>query len=118
MARADALQAPTKAGGYWIAAWRSINSAPILAASVLLIFSVAVSPLLLIPTKTISGTLPTGGLFVQMADFFNKYEALALLLIGFNFGSVFCHFLYDRAVFRFSDPDTREVSGRLLFSSK
>jgi hypothetical protein len=44
-----------------------------------------------------------------------QHETATLILIGLNFGSVFCHFLYDRAVFRFSHPATRAASGKLLF---
>ena len=40
----------------------------------------------------------------------------AKLFIALNFGTVFVHFAMDRAVFRFSDPATREVTGRLLFA--
>ncbi len=81
--------------------------------------SVLVSPLLLFPTKALSGTLPdTPQLLNEILAWCKEHEQLALGLVALNFGTVFCHFVFDRAVFRFSHPDVRRVSGGLLFGKR
>jgi hypothetical protein len=99
----------------WWRSWSVINRHPMLAAAVLAGFSAIFTPLLLLPTKVVSGAT-SGTELPNLIEWFRHHETATLVLIGLNFGTVFCHFLYDRAVFRFSHAETRATSGKLLFS--
>jgi len=101
--------------GMWLRLWRTINCKPMVSGSLLAALSMILTPLLLVPTKVISGAT-SGANLPLLTDWFAHHETLTLALVGLNFGTVFCHFLYDRAVFRFSHKDTREASGTLLFN--
>ncbi len=95
--------------------WSAILRQPMLSGATLALFSLLFTPLLLVPTKVVSGA--TSGIELPLlVEWFLQHETVSLALIGVNFGSVFCHFLYDRAVFRFSHAPTRATSGRLLFT--
>ena len=117
MAESDAqLEQTTESR--WFSFWRKVNRRPIAVVLTLVFTSVIAAPLLLIPTKLLLGT---GGLlpFIELLQtLYHQHEPLTLLLIGINFGTVFCHFIYDRAVFRFSHEDTRAISGPLLFGQQ
>lgn len=101
--------------GPWRRCWNTILRKPLLSGAALALFSLLCTPLLLIPTKVVSGAT-SGTQIPVLTEWFVQHETVSLILIGINFGSVFCHFLYDRAVFRFSHAPTRATSGRLLFS--
>jgi hypothetical protein len=78
------------------------------------LLSIALSPLLIFPVKFINGA----ELYqLEMLRWFGERHSQALLiLLGLNFGTVFIHFVMDRAVFRFSDATTRKVTAPLLFN--
>ncbi len=61
--------------------------------------------------KTAPRFLSWVGDLVENSLVFNFFIAL-------NFASVYVHFAMDRAVFRFSDPEIRRVTGPLLFANK
>jgi hypothetical protein len=101
--------------GLWWRMCSSLNRRPLVSGAILGAFSIIFTPLLLLPTKVVSGAT-SGTEIPLLVEWFAQHETATLVLIGLNFGSVFCHFLYDRAVFRFSHTPTRATSGRLLFS--
>jgi len=101
----------------WLTFWNYINRRPLAAAGVLALFSIAFTPLILLPTKLVGGTLH-GNAMPDLVGWFSRHPTMTLVLVGLNFGTVFCHFLYDRAVFRFSHAPTRAVSGQLLFAQR
>lgn len=106
---------PREQQGPWRRCWNTILRRPLLSGATLALFSLLFTPLLLVPTKVVSGAT-SGTQLPILTEWFVQHETVSLILIGINFGSVFCHFLYDRAVFRFSHAPTRATSGRLLFS--
>jgi hypothetical protein len=101
--------------GVWWRLWSVVLRNRLLSGATLALFSLIFTPLLLVPTKVVSGAT-SGTELPLLVEWFQQHETLSLILIGVNFGSVFCHFLYDRAVFRFSHAPTRATSGRLLFA--
>jgi hypothetical protein len=111
----DTETSPERTLGIWWRLWGTINRNPVASGSLLAAVSVVVTPFLLVPTKVISGAT-SGATLPLLTDWFASHETLTLALVGINFGTVFCHFLYDRAVFRFSHAATRAASGRLLFN--
>ncbi|MBS0203704.1 MAG: hypothetical protein JSS49_12435 [Planctomycetes bacterium] len=59
---------------------------------------------------------PHSGLLQQIATILAQHPLLARTLLWLNFATVYLHFVMDRAVFRFSHPDVRKVTGVLLFA--
>ena len=39
-------------------------------------------------------------------------------MLWLNFATVYVHFFMNRAVFRFSHPEVRKVTGKLLFARR
>lgn len=59
---------------------------------------------------------PHDGIMQWIATAMGEHPWLVRTLLWLNFATVYVHFVMDRAVFRFSHPDVRKVTGTLLFS--
>ncbi len=59
---------------------------------------------------------PREGYLVTVAAVLGQHPWLVRTLLWLNFATVYMHFVMDRAVFRFSHPDVRKVTGALLFA--
>ena len=46
------------------------------------------------------------------------HPSFVKLVVWLNFATVYMHFVLDRAVFRFSNPDVRKVTGPLMFAQR
>lgn len=114
MARQDDTAVPT--GSRWYQTWHVVTSGflwTVLALTLLTIGLVPFFELSVHPEN--AGRLPVlGPLIVYLLS--NAFWAK--FFIALNFGTVYVHFVMDRAVFRFSDPATRQVTGRLLFGTR
>lgn len=61
---------------------------------------------------------PREGLMQQISLILGENPWLVRTLLWLNFATVCLHFAMDRAVFRFSHPDVRKVTGVLLFARR
>jgi hypothetical protein len=59
---------------------------------------------------------PREGTLQEIATELGQHPWLMRTLLWLNFATVYVHFVMDRAVFRFSHPDVRKVTGALLFA--
>ncbi len=58
---------------------------------------------------------PHEGILQRIAAAMGEHPWLMRTLLWLNFATVYVHFVMDRAIFRFSHPDVRKVTGTLLF---
>ncbi len=111
MAENDASEVPT--GSRWYAIWARFNKGFWPTVFILVLASVVLTPffeLAVHPYKVgwAPSILSTFGSLLE-----NTFATR--FFIALNFVSVYVHFVMDRAVFRFSDPEVRNVSVPLLF---
>ncbi len=77
-----------------------------------------VSTIVLVPLFELSlhSGRPREGFLQTIATMLGQHPWLVRTLLWLNFATVYMHFVMDRAVFRFSHPDVRKVTGVLLFA--
>lgn len=107
---------PIPAQSRWYAFWERSNRNFWPTVLGLCLVSVVLSPLF---DYSVHGDTMTDGQFVaRLVAPVLSLEPLAQLFVALSFASVYVHFVMDRAIFRFSDPAVRKVSGPLLFSRR
>lgn len=95
----------------WYSFWKRAGGGFWRTVGVLVVLSVLLSPLFEFathPYKAVPQAVQGLKDFVEQGGWHSFWVALA-------FGTVYLHFAMDRAVFRFSDPEVRKVTGRLIF---
>jgi hypothetical protein len=105
-------QAPIPRGSVWYGWWEPWTRSFGRTVLVLILASVVLTPILMSPFHP--EWLP--GIFAAFKRLLAN-PAWVKLLIAINYSSLFIHFLFDRAVFRFSQPAVRAVSAPLVFGS-
>lgn len=109
-------ETPVPAGSQWYRRWHVITSGFLWTVLALTLLTVGLVPFFELSVHPENaGKLPVLG---PLVVYFLSNAFWAKLFIALNFGTVYVHFVMDRAVFRFSDPATRAVTGRLLFGAR
>ncbi|MEK6261798.1 MAG: hypothetical protein AABP62_24635 [Planctomycetota bacterium] len=112
MAENDRTEIPAVFG--WYSFWRGIAGGYWPTVFVLAVGSVVLVPLFdLTVHPQNAAKLP---LIAAVCQPLLANTALNRLFLALNFATVFVHFAMDQAVFRFSDPVVRKVTGTLLFA--
>jgi len=97
----------------WYRFWRPVSRKFLFTVAALVLLSLLLTPLLRVPINLLRGS-EVPQLSAWLIPYL-QYEKVILFLIALNFASVYVHFVYDRAIFRFSNPSVRKVSVPLLF---
>jgi hypothetical protein len=114
MAQNDKTPLEKFEGSLWYRVWAQINRRFWLSTLLLAMLSVILTPLLRVPINYLRG-LEIPAISAWLIPYL-EFQGILQFLIALNFASVYAHFVYDRAVFRFSNASVRKVSGPLLFS--
>jgi len=80
---------------------------------ILIVITIVLVPLF---ELSLHSSRPREGYLVTVAAMLSQRPWLVRILLWLNFATVYLHFVMDRAVFRFSHPDVRKVTGTLLFA--
>ncbi len=112
MAENDRTEIPAASG--WYGFWRGIAGSYWPTVVVLTVGSVALVPLFDLTVHPHNAAkLP---LIAAVCEPLLANTAVNRLFLALNFATVYVHFAMDQAVFRFSDPAVRKVTGTLLFA--
>ncbi len=111
MAQNDTTEVPK--GSLWYNFWNRFNKGFWPTIFVLCLGSVLLAPLFefAVHPEKMSGSYS----FLAVFSLLLANTVLVKLFIALNFVSVYIHFIMDRAIFRFSDPNVRKISVPLLF---
>lgn len=102
------IQAATSA---WYRFWGLFSGRFWPAVLVLFVTTIVLVPLFELSLHT---ARPRTGYLQQVAAILAERPGLVRTLLWLNFATVYLHFVMDRAVFRFSHPEVRKVTGALL----
>jgi hypothetical protein len=104
---------PKQQNAAWYRAWARINARTLGPLLVLVVLSIGLTPMLEADYFILHGfdtqTLTVQGFLVRFED-----SAWIYLFGGLAIFSAYLHYIYDRGVFRFSDPLTRRAALPLL----
>jgi hypothetical protein len=114
MVENDARQGSAQVASAWYRLWSHPNRRFWTAVLLLAVISVLAMPVLEIESSDASERY-AGVLFPWLAPILSTQPLLGICL-ALGFASGFVHYLMDRAIYRFSDPDTRAASLPLLMN--